>query len=236
MRFSLHSTLGNLVQMTTYTCYPERDFALVQLVMAPLTERQEIGQSVFAAMSTEDEMMGFQFSATLTAVLTPIPIAHQTGHAQILIQPCRILVLTSLEVWVVQTSNIHLDVLDDKRTDREGKTPNGANDFLHIRFNRRGQPSAPLARCAVEKACRPIPATRSAAFAPITSIIHLLFDIPAVMDRGSKQDPTIAHAGKARNTAAFIDPTRDFLNVPFTLEAELDCERTIVDNFGFPGL
>jgi len=102
MCFPLHSPLSNLVQMTTYSRYLERDFALVQLVMAPLTKRQQIGQSVFAAISTEDEMMGFQFSGTLTAVLTLITITHQTGHAQILIQSRRILVLTSLEFGVVQ--------------------------------------------------------------------------------------------------------------------------------------
>jgi len=145
MRFSLHGPLGNLVQMTTYPCYLERDFALVQLMMAMLTERQQIGQRVFAASSTEDEMMGFQSALTLAAGLAAIPIAHEAGHAQVLIQPRWILVLTSLEFGVVQTGNIHLDVLDDKRTDREGKPLYDADDFLHIRFNRRGQPSAPLA-------------------------------------------------------------------------------------------
>src|SRR5262249_27054858 len=135
-----------------------------------------------------------------------------------------------------QTSNIHLDILDDERTDRKRKTPNCANDFLHVGFDRRGQPSAPAATHAIEKACRPVPAACPAAFASITSIIHLLFDIATVMDLGGKHDRPVPDAGNPSDTAAFIDATRDLLNVSLTLPTELDRERTIVDNLGFPCL
>ncbi len=57
--------------------------------------------------------MRFQAAVAFATVLAGVAIPHEAGDAQVLIEPRRVLVLTSLESWVAQTRNIHLNVFYD---------------------------------------------------------------------------------------------------------------------------
>src|SRR5207248_5888465 len=107
MGFPLHSTLGDLIQVTTHSRYLEGDFALMQSVMARLTQGEEVGQRIFATMFPEDQMMSLQPHTSFTAVLAPIAVTHQAGDAQILVKPGRVLVVTPLQLGVIQASNVY---------------------------------------------------------------------------------------------------------------------------------
>ena len=78
MGFPLHSTLGDLIQVTTHSRYLEGDIALMQSVMARLTQGEEVGQRIFATMFPEDQMMSLQPHTSFTAVLAPIARAIVT--------------------------------------------------------------------------------------------------------------------------------------------------------------
>jgi hypothetical protein len=96
-------------------------------------------------MLTIVKMMGLQTNLFLAAGLALVPIAHQAGDAQILIEPRWILILTPLQLRVVEPSNIHLHILDDESADGERKLSHYANHFLHVGFDRRRKASAPFA-------------------------------------------------------------------------------------------
>jgi hypothetical protein len=167
-------------------------------------------------------------------MLASIPIAHQTGHAQIFVQPARILILASRKLWIVQTSNVYLHILDHDGIDRKRETLHHTKHFLYIGFDRGRQSPTPFAGCTVEKPSGPIPAACSPALAPITSLVHLLFHILAVIDLCCKQGRSVAHTGDPSDATPFIDPTGHILGVSLALPGELNRKWSVGYDLRFP--
>src|SRR5439155_14623125 len=88
--FPLHRSLRDLIEVPTHSCDLEGDFALMQSLMTGFTQRQQIGEGIFAPMLTKDDVMGLQTISTFTALLASVAIAHQTREAQIFVQPRRV--------------------------------------------------------------------------------------------------------------------------------------------------
>src|SRR5713226_1264714 len=97
--------------MPTDPCHFESDLALVQFGMAGFTQSQEVRKRIFPAVFSVDNMMGLQTNPPFAALLTGVAISHQTSDAQILIQSCRVLVLTPLEFRGIEPRDIDLHVL-----------------------------------------------------------------------------------------------------------------------------
>src|SRR6266702_6285645 len=105
--------------MSTDSCDLELEFALVDLAMAALTQGEQIGERIFTPMLSIHQMMRFQTNSLLAALLTLIPIAHQAGQPQVLIQPRRVLIPRPFEIRIVQASYIHLHILHDDVAERQ---------------------------------------------------------------------------------------------------------------------
>lgn len=107
---ALHRTLGNLIQVSAYPSRLQGDFPLMELVMTCLAEGQQVGQRILSTMLPIHNMMSFQATVQLPALLALIAISHKAGDAQIFVQARRILVLTAFQVRVVETGNVYLNV------------------------------------------------------------------------------------------------------------------------------
>src|SRR5258708_20079316 len=89
--------------------------------------------------------MSLHTNPMLATVLTRVPITHQTGDAQILIQSGWVLILAPRERGRVEPCNIDLHILDHDATDWEGNVLDHPVHFLHIGFDAWRQSSTPLA-------------------------------------------------------------------------------------------
>ncbi len=112
---ALHCSLGDYIQMPTDSYGLEGELPLVEFVMACFAQGQQIRERIFSAVLPEENVMGFQSTPFLAALLALVPVAHQTGQAHILIQSSRILILTSLQIRIVETRDVHLHILYDDR-------------------------------------------------------------------------------------------------------------------------
>ena len=126
--------------------------------------------------------MGLEATVPFAALLALIAIAHQAGDAQVLIQSRWVLILASPKIGIVQAGDIHLHILNNDMRNRKRDPLYYADHLLHIGFDRWGQPLTSFAGSSVEEARRAIPFPPSATPAMIAAIIHLLFDIPTVVD------------------------------------------------------
>src|SRR5260370_36301685 len=101
--------------MPAHACYLERDLALMHLLVTGLAKGEQVGERILTALPPIDEVMGLQAALLLATVLAAVAIPQQTGDAQVLIQPRRVLVLAPAQRWIVEASNIHLNILYDSR-------------------------------------------------------------------------------------------------------------------------
>ena len=88
---ALHARLRNLIQVPAHPCRLERDFPLVDFIMAGFAQSHEIGQAILSSLLAEDQVMGFEPSMVFATLLTGIAISHQARDAQIFIKPRRVL-------------------------------------------------------------------------------------------------------------------------------------------------
>src|SRR6266700_1496743 len=76
--------------------------------------------------------MGLQPHVPFATLLAGVAVAHQTGDAQVLIQPRWVLVAYTAQGRIIETGDINLYIFYHHRADRERDTLYNANDFLHI--------------------------------------------------------------------------------------------------------
>ncbi len=176
--------------------------------------------------------MGLQTHPPFAALLTGVAIPHQAGHAQIFVQPRRVLILAPLEFRVIEARDIHLHVLYDENGNRKRDVLHHADHLLDIGLDRRWQPPTASASGSVEKPFGSVPPSGSTALAAITPILYLVFHILAMVDVGSEQDLVVADTGQTGHTASFVDATGDGLDLPFTLPRELDRKGAMRDDLG----
>ncbi len=194
----------------------------MDLLVASLTQRQQIGQRIFSAVFSIHQMVRLQANVVFPAVLTGIAVAHQTGEAQVLIQPCRVLILAPFELRIIQPRDIHLDIFDDDLADRQRQPLDNPDHLFDIGFDAR-RDSPPARACSsVGEACRTIPLSCSTALPVSATSIHFRFDIPTMVDLPSEQDLAVSYTGHPRGGASFVDAKRDGLNVPLTGPGELN--------------
>ncbi len=203
----------------------------MDLLVASLTQRQQIGQRIFSAVFSIHQMVRLQANVVFPAVLTGIAVAHQTGEAQVLIQPCRVLILAPFELRIIQPRDIHLDIFDDDLADRQRQPLDNPDHLFDIGFDAR-RDSPPARACSsVGEACRTIPLSCSTALPVSATSIHFRFDIPTMVDLPSEQDLAVSYTGHPRGGASFVDAKRDGLNVPLTGPGELNgkgrCSTTL---------
>ena len=117
------------------------------------------------------EMMSLHTNPMLATVLTRVPIAHQTGDAQILIQSGWVLILAPRERGRVEPCNIDLHILNHDGTDWEGNVLDHPDHFLHIGFDGGRQSSTALAGSTILPACRAIPPSCPTALATLSTIL-----------------------------------------------------------------
>src|SRR2546425_11916240 len=103
-------------------------------------------------------MMGLQTHPPFAALLTGVAITHQAGHAQIFVQPHRVLILAPLEFRVIEARDIHLHVLYDQSRNRKREVLRYADHLLDIGLDRRWQPPTASASRSVEKPFGSVPA------------------------------------------------------------------------------
>src|SRR5205823_8442368 len=109
----------------------------MQLMMAYLTQRQQIRKCVLAPVFAEDYMVSFKTNVFLPTLLTRVAVAHQASNTQIFIEPCGVLISRSAQGGVIEASNIYLNIFYSNGCNGKRDLPHHANDFLHIGFNGR---------------------------------------------------------------------------------------------------
>src|SRR6266849_5767360 len=166
-------------------------------------------------------MMPFYGRNTL---LAGVPIAHQTGDAQVLIQPCGVLVLRATESGIVQPGKIDLDILNADLTNRQRHLLHHSDYLLHVCLHGGWQPSAPFAGCTIVKTWGAVPFPRTTVLTMTAPCLYFLLHIQAVMNLGSEQALMIAHTTHAGHMASFVDAKGHFLDVSLALPAELNGE------------
>ena len=82
---SLHGTLGDLIQMSTDSSHLESNLALVESVMTVFAETEQVCQRILPTMLTEYDVVCFQMTVSLAAVLAGVSIAQETGNTEILV-------------------------------------------------------------------------------------------------------------------------------------------------------
>ncbi len=105
-----------------------------------------------------------------------------------------------------------------------------SNDLLHIRLDGRRNPPAPFARSAIEITLRSVPLPAPAVSPVRATILHLVFDILAVLDLARQEKVPIAHTAKACRVASFIDAKHYLLDLLFTFPEELDRKGAAADD------
>ncbi len=180
--FALHRALGDLIQVSTHSCHLERGPALVDLVMASFTQRQDVGECILASMLTIDQVMGLQAALPFATLLALIAVPHQAGDTQVLIQSRGILVARATQSGIIQARNVYLDIFYDGARDGKRNVLDDANDLLHIRLEGRRKSPTPFARSTVEKPLRSVPLPAPAVSPVRATILYLVFDILAMLD------------------------------------------------------
>ncbi len=144
--FALHRALRDLIQMPTHPGHVQDHFALVDCSVARRTQGEQVLQRILPSLFTKNDVMGFQAHSLLAAVLAGVAVTHQAGNAQVFIEPRPVLVLAAHKAWIIQTRNVHLDILYDDSTDRKRDVFDDADHLLGIRFDGGRQAPAALAR------------------------------------------------------------------------------------------
>src|SRR6266567_5637080 len=109
----------------------------MQLMMAYLTQRQQILKCVLAPVFAEEYMVSFKPNVFLPTLLTSVAVAHQASKTQIFIKSRGILISRSAQGRIIEASNIYLNIFYSNGCNGTRDLPHHANDFLHIGFNRR---------------------------------------------------------------------------------------------------
>ena len=231
--FALHGVLSDLVEMPTHPSHLQGELVLVNLLVASFTQRQQIGQRIFAAVFSIHQMVRLQANVVFPAVLTGIAVAHQAGDTQVLIQPPRILILTPFERGSIQPRDIHLDIFDDDLADGQRKPLDDADHLFDIGFDARRESPTARASSSVGKACRAIPLSCTTALPALSTSIHFLFDIPTMVDLRSEQDLAVSYTGHPRGGAPFVDAKGDGLHMSLTAPRELNGKGAVCYHFRF---
>jgi hypothetical protein len=105
--------LRDLIQMSAHAWHLKLDLALVDLVMAVLTQGKEIRQGILPSLLPIDDVVSFQATVVLPTLLACVPVTQETGHTQILIESGGVLVLRTVERRGIESGDIDLDILND---------------------------------------------------------------------------------------------------------------------------
>ena len=201
--------------------------------MTSLAEGEQISQRILAPLLLEHDVMGFEPNVLLATLLTGVAVAHQTGDAQVLIEPRRILVLGAAQRRLVEASDIHLDIFNDHGRNRQWDLVHHPDHLLDIGFDRGRQASTAFTRCAIVKTWWTVPLSSPAVVSVGATTIHFVLDIQAMMELTRQEDLSFTHAAKASKAASLINAECDFLYLLFTVPQEFDGKRATMDSDGF---